>query len=67
MSIHKKFDENGHIIELMATNEDAVRAEAAPKLLEACKIALLALTHKPINPDDIAYIKSAIAKAESEK
>ncbi len=37
---------------------------AAPVLLEACQIAVLALTHEPINPDDIKVIRQAIAKAE---
>ena len=32
------------------------------QLQEACEIALLALTHKPINPDDVAFVKTAIAK-----
>ena len=36
---------------------------AAPDLLSACEVAVLALTHEPINPDDIEFIKAAIAKA----
>jgi len=37
MSIHTKIDKNGQIIELLATNQDAVLANAAPALLEALK------------------------------
>ncbi len=36
----------------------------APDLLWACKIALLALTHKPINPKDIELIRQTIANAK---
>ena len=32
-------------------------------LLSACEVAVLALTHEPINPDDIEFIKKAIAEA----
>ncbi len=32
-------------------------------LRTACEVAVLALTHKPINPDDVAFVKAAIAKA----
>lgn len=38
---------------------------AAPDLLDACKIAILALTHEPINPKDIKFIQQAITKAET--
>ena len=34
-------------------------------LVKACEVAVLALTHKPINPDDIEFIEAAIAKAEN--
>lgn len=37
MSIHKKLDQKGRIIELLATNEDAAIANAAPDLLSICK------------------------------
>jgi len=36
---------------------------SAPELLAACEVAVLALTHEPINPKDIEFIKDAIAKA----
>ncbi len=36
---------------------------AAPDLLEACKVAVLALTHDPINPKDVEFVQAAIAKA----
>ena len=38
--------------------------KAAPELLEACKVAVLALTHEPIHPGDIEFVKAAIAKAK---
>lgn len=37
---------------------------AAPALRTACEVAVLALTHRPINPKDIDFIKQAIAKTE---
>lgn len=37
---------------------------AAPDLLAACEIAILTLTHEPINPEDIEFIAQAIAKAK---
>lgn len=37
---------------------------ATPDLLEACKVAILALTHEPINLEDVEFIKHAITKAE---
>jgi len=37
--------------------------EQRDKLLTACEVAVLALTHEPVNPDDIEFIKAAIAKA----
>ena len=40
------------------------RLETWPDLLAACKVAVLALTHEPINPDDIKFIEDAITKAE---
>ena len=36
---------------------------AAPDLLTACEVAVLALTFEPINPEDIEFIKKAIAEA----
>ena len=33
-------------------------------LLAACEVAVLALTHQPIHPDDIRFIKDAIAKSK---
>lgn len=38
MSMHIKLDKQGYVIELLATNEDAVLANAAPQLLAACEI-----------------------------
>ena len=38
---------------------------AAPELLAACEIAILALTHEPINPKDIEFIQQAITKAKT--
>ncbi len=35
-------------------------------LLAACRVAVLAMTHEPINPDDVKFIKQAIEQAESE-
>ena len=44
---------------------------AAPKikrqrdeLLAACEVAVLALTHKPINPKDMAFIEQTITNAK---
>ncbi len=37
---------------------------AAPNLLATCEVAVLALTHRPINPKDIEFIKQAIAEAK---
>lgn len=33
-------------------------------LLMACEVAVLALTHKPINLDDIKFIKETIAEVK---
>jgi hypothetical protein len=43
--------------------DEAVLFAAAPDLLEACEVALLAVTHNPVNPADVAFIQTAIAKA----
>ena len=40
------------------------RWNSQPDLLEACEVAILALTHQPINQKDIEFIQQAIAKAE---
>ena len=37
---------------------------AAPDLLVACEVAILAMEHRPINPQDIEFIKTAVAKVE---
>ena len=37
--------------------------EVVQALVKACEVAVLALTHEPINPGDIEFIKAAIAKA----
>lgn len=39
MSLHKKLDKKGNVTEIVATNEDAVLANAAPALLKACESA----------------------------
>lgn len=44
--------------------DNAKLIAAAPKLLKACEIAVLAMTHEPINPDDIKFIQAAIVAAE---
>ena len=55
--------------EIFANAELFVKApqtkQQRDELLEACKIAILALTHTPINPDDIAFIQQAIASVEA--
>ncbi len=37
------------------------------RLLETCRVAVLALTHLPVNPDDVQFIQRAIKQVESEQ
>ena len=39
---------------------------AAPALLGACEVALLAMTHEPLNPEDVEVVKAAIAATEGD-
>jgi len=69
MSIHTKIDKNGQIIELLATNQDAVLANAAPALLEACELAISYFrSERYATPDTkkdaFERIQAAIAKAK---
>lgn len=60
--------DDGGLICVCGTDKDseanARLIAAAPDLLSACEVAVLALTHEPINPEDIEFIKQAITKAK---
>jgi len=50
--------------QILKIEANAKLIAAAPELLEACKVALLAMTHEPINQNDIKFVEAVITKAE---
>ena len=59
MSLHKTFNKDGKVTEIMATDKDAVLAEAAPDLLIALERADVLMG--AASPE---FVKQAIAKAK---
>ena len=64
MSLHKTFDKDGKVTEIMATGKDAVLAEAAPDLLAACEEAVDWLKYMDCCGCRLELIEQAIAKAK---